>query len=71
MNIYAEKGDKVVCDTLNAGYEPDREIAKKYLEVGKVYTIEYTEVDDWHTDVYLKEFPNVGFNSAFFEDLEN
>lgn len=69
MNIYAEHGDKVVCDTFDAGYESDKVIAIKYLEIGKEYTIDETVVDDWHTDVYLQEFPGIEFNSVFFEDV--
>lgn len=70
MNIYASKGDKVKCITFDAGYEGDQETAKEYLEIEKVYTIEYTHVGDWHTKVYLQEFPNVGFNSVFFADVK-
>lgn len=42
MNIYALKGHKVRCENLSGGYDHDREIAKKYLEVGKEYTVEQT-----------------------------
>lgn len=70
MNIYALKGYKVKCKTLSAGYGYDKEVAKKYLEVGKQYTVEKTEVGNWHTYVLLQEFPNVKFNSVFFEDAE-
>lgn len=69
MNIYAKDGDKVICSTLDAGYEHHKEVANQYLEVGKIYTVEYTIVDSWHTDVYLKEFPEINFNSVFFEDV--
>lgn len=68
MNIYALKDHKVICKTLSAGYESDQETAKKYLEIGKIYTIKSTTVHSWNTDVYLQEFPNVKFNSVFFED---
>lgn len=68
MNIYALKGHKVKCKTLSAGYNYDKEIAQKYLEVGEEYTIEKTEVDNTYTDVCLQEYPNVKFNSVFFED---
>lgn len=68
MNIYALKGHKVKCETLSAGYDYHKEVAQKHLEVGKEYTVEKTQVDSWHTDVWLQEFPNVKFNSVFFED---
>lgn len=68
MNIYALKGHKVKCKTLSAGYDYHEEVAKKYLEVGKEYTVKNTQVDSCYTDVWLQEFPNVKFNSVFFED---
>lgn len=45
MNIYAQTGHRVRCNTLDAGYEFDRKIAKEHLEVGKEYTVNYTNVD--------------------------
>jgi hypothetical protein len=69
MNIYALEGHKVKCSTFDAGYEYDKEEAKKHLELGKEYTVQYTDVDSWSTDVVLDEFPNIKFNSVFFEDV--
>jgi hypothetical protein len=69
MNIYALKGHKVKCETLSACYNCHEEVAQKHLEVGKEYTVEKTQVDNWSTDVWLQEIPNVKFNSAFFEDV--
>ena len=68
MKIYALKGHRVKCKTLSAGYEYDKEVAQKYLEVGKEYVIENTQVNSWNTDVWLQEFSNIKFNSVFFED---
>ena len=68
MNIFAIEGHKVKCSTFDAGYDYDKEKAKKHLTLEQEYTIDYTIVDNWSTDVYLKEFPNVRFNSVFFED---
>lgn len=68
MNIYAMKGHKVKCETLEAGYDHHKRVAEKHLKVGNEYTVERTEVGGWHTDVYLQEFPDVAFNSVFFED---
>jgi hypothetical protein len=70
MNIHAKKGDIVFVTekTINSGYDHDSDLAKKYLEIGKPYTVDHTEVDGWHTDVYLSEIPNIGFNSVNFVD---
>lgn len=70
MNIFALKGHKVICTTFNAGYGSDTIVAKKYLTLNNVYTIDHTEVDNWSTTVFLQEFPNVKFNSLFFDDYQ-
>ena len=70
MNIFSMNGHKVKCSTLNTGYESDKEKAKRYLTVGNTYTIDRTVVKNWSTEVYLKEFQMVSFNSIFFEDAE-
>lgn len=70
MNIFAMEGHKVKCSTLNTGYESDQEKAKRYLTVGNTYTIDHTFVNNWSTEVYLKEFPLICFNSIFFEDVD-
>lgn len=68
MNIYAKGGSKVRFAHPNDGHAHNRELAKKHLEVNKVYTVNYTDVSDWHTDVYLREIPGIAFNSVLFED---
>jgi hypothetical protein len=70
MNIYAKEGDKVVYAYPENGYKPEQEKAAKMLELGKTYTVQATDVDSWATQVYLKEFTNVAFNSVLFEDLD-
>ena len=67
MDIYAKKGTKVIFSNPEGGYDPHIETAKKHLEVGKEYTVDHTEVGDFHTDVYLEEVPKVAFNSCLFE----
>lgn len=69
MNIYALKGHKVRLETLDAGYDYQKELVEKYLELGKEYTVDYTDVYSSYTDVYLQEFPDIYFNSVFFEDV--
>ena len=70
MNIYALEGHKVRVSNLSGGYEYHQKVANQHLKVGNEYTVERTEVDSWHTDVFLKEIPNVAFNSVFFENVE-
>lgn len=71
MNIYALPGHKVkiTAETIKNGYELDQELVKKYLELEKEYEIDHTNISGFHTSVYLKEFPNISFNSVSFEDV--
>lgn len=38
------------------GYDHNREYANKFLTSGGIYTIDWCDVHDYSTDVYLKEF---------------
>jgi len=70
MNIYAKPGAKVVFANPNAGYLPNQEQAKKYLTLGKTYTVKCTSSHSWYTNVYLMEVPNQVFNSVLFDDKD-
>jgi len=37
--------------------------------IGKIFTIDYTNVHGWSTSVYLEEIPNISFNSVNFVDV--
>ncbi len=67
MDIYAKKGTRVKFIWPSSGYLSDQEVAAKFLEVGKTYTVDATAVGGWQTIVYLKEIQDVGFNSVMFE----
>jgi hypothetical protein len=69
MDIHAKPGTKIKFAFPNAGYEPDQELARKHLKVGKIYTVAYTSVHRNYTNVYLKEVPGVKFNSVLFNDV--
>lgn len=68
MNIFADEGTKVTPAFKDGkpfgGYSADEEKVAQHLKEGEWYTVEYTEVHNWSTDVFLKEFPNVRFNSV-------
>ena len=69
MNIYAQRGDKVVFAYPKNGWEGVVQTAKTYLKGGQIYTVDYTEVGQSRTYVYLIEFPEAPFNSVQFEDV--
>lgn len=61
----------VICvSNEDLGWNTDREKAK-LLSVGKIYTLQGIEVHDWHTVVWLKEFPHCRFNSVLFEEVDD
>lgn len=69
-DIYSKKGTKVKPifknGQLQHGYDTHKKEASKYLKEGQVYTIDRTDVDSWHTNFYLQEFPGISFNSVHF-----
>jgi hypothetical protein len=71
MNIFALENHKVIVteETSKCGFQGDQEQVQKLLEIGKEYTIEKTIVSSSYTSVFLKEFPNIVFNSVMFEDV--
>jgi hypothetical protein len=60
------KGSKVVYLGEN-GLDYHRELADKYLEVGKSYTVSGSQTFGWHSEVELAEAPGVLFNTVMFE----
>lgn len=68
MNIYSQKGDRVIYNNPRNGYQHDQNKAAKYLTVGQTYTVAHTLVDSFSTTVWLNEVTGVGFNSVLFSD---
>jgi len=68
MNIYCTPGHEVRFTNPDAGYDPDKTMAKELLSLGHTYTIMDKDMRTWHTDVELVEVPGIMFNSAMFED---
>ena len=67
--IHSEAGTKLAVETFDAGYSYDKELAEKYLEFGKEYTVTSIHVGGSRTEIILKEIPNIEFNSVFFKRL--
>jgi hypothetical protein len=69
MNIFALKGHKIKFTNPKAGYPLDQKMGLEHLEIGKEYTVEYTEVSDYSASVILQEIPKIKFNSVLFSDV--
>ncbi len=68
MNIDAKPGTRIIFAYPKNCNETDQEVAQKYLTSGVSYTVEKIDAHDWRTDVFLREFPGVAFNSSFFRE---
>lgn len=72
MDIYAKRGHKVMANYVDGkicgGHDYQAEQAERVLKEGEVYTVDYTEVGGWSTDVVLIEFPDMIFNSCLFKN---
>lgn len=69
--IDAPLGTRVVYANPESGFDPQIALGKAHLSIGAEYTIERTEIHSWHTDVFLRERPGVGFNSTLFDLAES
>ena len=68
--LHAEKGCKCKVVTLDAGWNSEKEIARKFLDINKEYTVEAIELGSYSSEVYLKEIPDISFNSVFFTRVQ-
>lgn len=68
--LHCERGCKVRAVDLDAGMPGDSKKAKELLVEGQVYEVESLEVGSWISNLCLKEFPGVRFNTVQFERCE-
>jgi len=71
MDIYSPSGSKVRFEhstdaQVSWGSHDDPD---KHLERGKTYTVLRTEVHSMHTKLYLREFPELKFNTCSFSNV--
>jgi hypothetical protein len=59
---------KVVCISNTDNHFFGCDSNSPLLKVGKTYTVVNVDVHGWHTEVELKEFPNIMFNSCCFDE---
>ena len=71
MNIFDRTERSIVCiSNKDLGMDHERRANADKLVVGEIYTLDDVVVEDWYSDVYLKEFPDLYFNSVLFEEIE-
>ena len=71
MDVFSPKGTKITHTGERKGFEKDKELAEKYLDKDKIYTVEKTIPLDWITYVEIQEVPGVLFNSLNFKKVVN
>jgi len=69
IDIYSEPGKKIKFANPDAGYEPDRECAKKNLVLDREYTVDFVEISSFHSRVTLREIRGIRFNTVMFDEL--
>lgn len=73
MDINSKPGSKVKVtkETSKHGYNYDKEQVKKYLKINKEYTIDFIDIHNWSSEVFLVEFPGISFNTVNFVNAEH
>ena len=69
MDIYSKPGSVIKYSNPDNGPKMDQDLAAKYLILGEEYIVYKTEVFNFHTKVYLIDFPDIEFNSVLFENV--
>lgn len=69
-DIHSDAGTKVrpyyKNGELQHGHDWQKKDASAFIKEGDVLTIDYTNVENWSSDFYFKEFPGKSFNSVHF-----
>ena len=66
MNMYAKNGTRVKYHSFPK--HPEAEKHDRFLVNGAIYTVRFTVVHGWHTEVFLDYIPG-SFNHVFFEEV--
>ena len=54
----------------NGGWPGDAEDADQFLTRGQIYQVSRVIVENWSSEVVLREFPGERFNTVLFENVE-
>ena len=64
-----ERGSYVVLRYPENGTDSDKEMVEKYLKKDELYTVEFLTIGGYQSEVELKQFPGIKFNSIHFERI--
>ena len=70
MNIKDYSEREVICISNQDNNFFSCDVNSPMLEVGATYTVVNLYVYGWYTEVELKEFPGVVFNSVCFKEID-
>jgi len=68
--VSADKGTKIIAVDLERGTEHDMKLAQQLLIQGNTYTVDYTTVHNFWSEVFLIEIPGIGFNLIHFDTVK-
>ena len=68
MDVSTRTGDKVIFSNPRLGLEAHQKIAKKYLDLGALYTVEAFFIAPGCNSVLLQEVAGVVFNADQFDN---
>jgi hypothetical protein len=68
MDINSKPGTKIKYANFNSGMPHDQDWAEKHLKHCGVYTVDQIEAHAFDSQVCLKEFPGVWFNTVLFSN---
>lgn len=69
LDISNKEEREIVCATLSGVDLYGGNYYKRILTIGATYTLSAIYIHKWNTYVELKEFPDILFNSALFEEI--
>lgn len=66
-----KSGDTVTFAHPNHAEVGDQQQCRELLTIGSGYLVDQVDTGEWHTDVYLCDFPGVSFNSVMFDRADD
>ena len=64
--LHCEQGSKVIAVNLDNSYATGSQKAQNLLTEGQIYKVDRLWIGRCDSTIYLKEFPNEGFNTVYF-----
>lgn len=67
IDTWWNNGQIIECTSLSNGYLYDRELANKYLILGRLYEVAHSWTWPYSSEVEVTQFPGIKFNTVHFK----